>query len=191
MTSSLIQVSGYLWRFMCCQFETIHSFGRGLCRGLMINYLPEILINAVLLLVLIILIFIPVKTFQDMFNFLHLLKSKSKKDDRIAEYFKVSKKHKNCVTTTYFFCIICRSILLIYWVLCSWNIRQILFHNKYFLWIHIFLFDTVISNYFKQDFLNILYSVCFFFSIYLYYILYGLWYILTVRMLYLIFFTSH
>lgn len=48
---------------MCCQFETIESFGRGLCKGLMINYLPEIVINAVLLLVLIMLISVPVKTF--------------------------------------------------------------------------------------------------------------------------------
>lgn len=87
MTSSSVLVSGYLWRFMCCQFETIYSFGRRLCKDLMINYLPEILINAILLLVLIILIFIPVTTFPSTFNFLHLLKSKSKKDDRMAEYF--------------------------------------------------------------------------------------------------------
>ena len=87
MTSSSIQVSEYLWRFMCCQFETIYSFGRGLCKGLTINYLPEILINAALLPVLIILIFISVKTFPDACNFLHLLQSRSKKDDRIAEYF--------------------------------------------------------------------------------------------------------
>jgi len=72
---------------MCCQFETIYSFGRGLCKEWMINYLPKILINAVLLLGLIMLIFIAVKTLPDMINFLHLLKSKSKKDDRIAEYF--------------------------------------------------------------------------------------------------------
>lgn len=54
---------------MCCQFETVHSFGRGLCKGVTINYLPEILINAVLLLVLIRLIFIPVKTFPDTLTF--------------------------------------------------------------------------------------------------------------------------
>lgn len=72
---------------MCCQFETIYSFDRGLHKRLMINYLSEVPINAILLLVLIILIFIPVKTFSDTFNFLHLLKNKSKKDDRIAEYY--------------------------------------------------------------------------------------------------------
>lgn len=53
----------------------------------MINYLPEIVINAVLLLVLIMLISVPVKTFPDRFNFLHVLKSKSQIDDRIAENF--------------------------------------------------------------------------------------------------------
>lgn len=51
------------------------------------NYLPEILINAVLLLVLVILIFTAVKTFPDTFNFLRLLKSKRKKGARTAEYF--------------------------------------------------------------------------------------------------------
>lgn len=73
----------------------------------MINYLPEILINAVLLLVLIILISVPAKTFLDTFNFLLLLKSKSQIDDRIAEYFSVSKKHKDYVTTVWYLCIIC------------------------------------------------------------------------------------
>lgn len=54
---------------MCCQIETIYSLGQGLCKGLMINYLPVILINAVLLLVLIILSFTPIKTSPDVFSF--------------------------------------------------------------------------------------------------------------------------
>lgn len=88
MTSSSIQVSCYLWRFTCCQIKTIYSFGRGLCKGLMINYLPVILINAVLLLVLIILSFVPIKTFPDIFSFIKAYqKVKAKKGIRVAELY--------------------------------------------------------------------------------------------------------
>lgn len=45
------------------------------------------LITEILLLVLIILSFVAVKTLPDMFNFLNLLKSKSKNAVPIAEYF--------------------------------------------------------------------------------------------------------